>query len=37
MKRGFTLFIDGAKVLNCLQLSLTIARIYLLGNPESGA
>lgn len=29
--------IDRAKVLNCLQLSLTIARIYLLGNPVSGA
>ena len=29
--------IGRAKVLNCLQLSLTIARIYLLGNPVSGA
>lgn len=29
--------IGWAKVLNCLQLSLTIARIYLLGNPVSGA
>ena len=29
--------IGRAKVLNCLQLSLTIARIYLLGKPVSGA
>ena len=37
MKHRFMRVIGRAKVLNCLQLSLTIARIYLLGNPVSGA
>ncbi|BCF98860.1 F0F1 ATP synthase subunit I [Paraburkholderia sp. PGU19] len=37
MKHRFMRVIGRAKVLNCLQLSLTIARIYLLGKPVSGA
>jgi hypothetical protein len=35
MKSHFTGVIEGPKVLNCLQLSLTIARIYLVGDAVS--
>ncbi|CAG9274000.1 hypothetical protein PUN4_830053 [Paraburkholderia unamae] len=35
MKSHFTGVIERPKVLNCLQLSLTIARIYLVGDAVS--